>query len=68
MNETEKTEAIRSIQRIQAGTASEEDFQALERTTGNPDIWILFEALELEGFRPEKILNLLVWQQPILIQ
>jgi hypothetical protein len=67
MNEAEKNRAVESIRRIQTGGASEKDLQTLEHATGNPDIWILFDALELEGFRPESILDLLVSPQQVRV-
>ncbi len=48
-------ELIRSIQSGEGGT---EEFQALEQATRNPDVWIMFDVLELEGMAPDKIYDL----------
>lgn len=59
MNEEEQANAVVLIRRIQLDGGSDEDLKALEQTTGNPNIRIIFDALELEGFLPVKLLSLL---------
>jgi hypothetical protein len=59
MNENEKAKTVELVRRIQFGKGSNEDLKTLERATGNPNLWIIFEALELEGFAPEKLFKLL---------
>jgi len=46
------------IRRIQSGEGGGEARQALERATGNPDVRIIFDVLELEGMSPDKIFEL----------
>ena len=59
MNEKGRTAAIDLIRRIQAYGGGLEDFIALEQATGNPDVRIVFDVLELEGFAPDKLYDLL---------
>lgn len=59
MNEQGRTAAIELIRRIQAQGGSHDEFRALECATNNPDVWIVFDVLELESFPPEKIFDLL---------
>jgi hypothetical protein len=59
MGNGEKARAVELIRLIQFDGGCLEDFRVLERVTGNPDVWVIFEALELEGFLPEKIFDLL---------
>jgi len=59
MNAREKAVAVELIRRIQAQGGSPEDFRMLEWVTDNPDVWIAFDVLELEGLAPDKVFNLL---------
>ncbi len=59
MNTDEKAKTVELIRRIQSGTGSDEDLSALEKATGNPNVWTYFDAFELEGFSPEKLFILL---------
>jgi hypothetical protein len=54
----QKAEIIALIRRIQFDGGSNENLKELERATGNPDVWIIFDVLELEGMSPEKIYDL----------
>jgi len=54
-----RTEIVELIRRIQSGEAESKDFRALERATGNPNVWVYFDVLEIEGMSPEKIFDLL---------
>jgi|GEM_PF-5273099 hypothetical protein len=53
-----RAEIIALIRNIQFDGGSNADYAALERATGNPDAWVIFDALELEGMLPEKIYEL----------
>jgi hypothetical protein len=53
-----RAEIIEMIRRIQSGEGGGEARQALERATGNPDVRIIFDVLELEGMSPDKIFEL----------
>jgi len=59
MNRHGKTLAIELIRRIQADGGSHDEFKALEWATNNPDVWIAFDVLELEGLAPDKVFDLL---------
>ena len=58
MSEGEKLEAIKLIKRIQYDGGRREDFEELERVTGDSTFWYAFDEVELEGLAPEKILDL----------
>jgi hypothetical protein len=60
MNENEKAKTVELIKRIQFDGGSNEDLKALEQATGNPNVWVIFDELEMEGFLPEKVLDLLL--------
>ena len=60
MNENERAKTVELIKRIQFGGGSSEDLKALEQATGNPNVWVIFDVLEMEGFLPEKVLDLLL--------
>jgi len=60
MNEDEKAKTVDLIKRIQFDGGSNEDLEALEQATGNPNVWVIFDELEMEGFLPEKVLDLLL--------
>jgi hypothetical protein len=62
MSEGEKLKAIELINRIQYDGGSREDFEKLERVTGDRTFWYVFDELELEGLPPEKILDLFCGQ------
>lgn len=55
----EKSKAIELIRSIQSGEGGNEERRALERATGIPNVWMIFDALELEGMSPDKIFNLI---------
>ncbi len=52
-----RSEIVELIRRIQAGAGKNEDFRALEHATGNPNVWIFFDVLEIEDMPPEKIFD-----------
>jgi hypothetical protein len=60
MNENEKAKTVELIKRIQFDGGSNEDLEALEQATGNPNVRVIFDELEMEGFLPEKVLDLLL--------
>ena len=62
MSEGEKYRAIELIKRIQHDGGSRDDFEELERATGDSTFWYVFDELELEGIAPEKILDLFCGQ------
>ncbi len=64
MNENEKAKTVELIKRVQFDGGGSEDLKALEQATGNPNVWIIFDVLELEGFLPENILDLLLGNKP----
>lgn len=53
-----RAEIVELIRTIQSGKGGWETFQALERATHNPDVWIIFDRFELEGMAPEKIYDM----------
>jgi hypothetical protein len=58
MSEGEKLKAIKLIKRIQYDGGSREDFEELERVTGDTKFWYVFDEKELSGLLPEEILDL----------
>jgi hypothetical protein len=54
-----RAEIVELIRRIQSGEGGSETLKALERVTGNPNVWIFFDVLELEGMSPDNIFDLL---------
>jgi hypothetical protein len=58
MNEGEKLKAIKLIKRIQYDGGRREDFEELERVTGDSTFWYVFDEMELSGLLPEEILDL----------
>ena len=54
-----QSEIIELIRRIQSGEGDSEMLKTLERATGNPNVWVIFDVLELEGMLPEKICDLI---------
>jgi len=54
-----RSEIVELIRRIQSGEGGSEALKALERATHNPNVWVMFEVLELEGMLPEKIFDLI---------
>jgi hypothetical protein len=58
MPDLKRAKIVDVIRTIQSGNGGWAEFNALERATGNPDIWIIFDAFELEGMAPEKIYDL----------
>ena len=59
MTNPSRSEIVELIKRIQSGEGDSEVFQTLERATGNPNVWVIFDVLELEGMMPEKIFELI---------
>lgn len=58
MSANEKTKTIELIQNINSGRGDRLCFKELERLTGNPDVWVIFDELCLEGMSPEKIFDM----------
>lgn len=58
MSEGEKLKAVKLIQRIQHDGGRREDFEELERVTGDSTFWYAFDEVELSGLLPEEILDL----------
>jgi hypothetical protein len=54
-----RTEIVELIRLIQSGEGGSKELKTLERATGNPNVWIFFDVLELEGMSPDKIFDLL---------
>ena len=54
-----RNETIELIKRVQSGEGDSEVLKALEQATGNPNVWVIFDVLELEGMRPDKIFDLI---------
>jgi hypothetical protein len=52
-----RAEIVDLIRRVQSGAGNSEDFSALERATGNPNVWIFFDVLEIEDMPPEKLFD-----------
>jgi hypothetical protein len=50
-----RAEIIELIRRIQSGEGGSEALTALELATGNPNVWIIFNELEIEEMPPEKV-------------
>jgi hypothetical protein len=48
-------EMVDLISRIQQGEGGHDDLKALEAATGNPNVWIIFDFLELEDMPAETI-------------
>ena len=54
-----RTEIVELIRRVQSGEGDSDVLQTLERATGNPNVWVIFDELELEEMMPEKIFELI---------
>ena len=54
-----RAEIVELIKRVQSGEGGSEALEGIARATGNPNVWIIFDALELEGMLPEKIFDLI---------
>ena len=52
-----RDEMMDLISRIQHGEGGNEDFKALEAATGNPNVQVMFDVLELDDMPPEKIMD-----------
>lgn len=65
MSHSTRAEIIELIRRVQCGEGGGETLKALERATGNPNVWVLFDVLELEGMSPDKICDLLYGKRAI---
>jgi hypothetical protein len=53
-----RAEIVELIRRIQSDGCDGKELRALERATGNPNVWIIFNELETEGMSPDKIFDL----------
>ncbi len=58
MSDSTRAKIVDLIRTIQSGKAGWAEFNALALATRNPDIWIIFDAFEIEGMAPEKICDL----------
>jgi hypothetical protein len=58
MSSSARAEMIDLISRIQTGEGGSEEIKALERATGNPNVWIIFNELEIDGMSPDKLFDL----------
>ena len=58
VNSFSRAEIVELIRRIQSGEGGGPELDALERVTGNPNVWAFFGALELEGMAPDKMFDL----------
>jgi hypothetical protein len=54
-----RAEIVELIRRIQSGEGGSKELEAFERVTGNPNVWVFFDVLELKGMSPDKIFDLL---------
>jgi hypothetical protein len=55
MSNPTRKELVDIISRVQHGEGGNEDLKTLEAATGNPNVWIVFDVLELEDMAPETI-------------
>jgi hypothetical protein len=53
-----RAEIVEQIRRIQSDECGGKELRALERATGNPNVWIIFNELETEGMSPDKIFDM----------
>jgi hypothetical protein len=58
VKENDKAKAIELIRSIQSGKAGYGELKELERVTGIPNAWGIFDAYELEGMLPGKIFEM----------
>jgi hypothetical protein len=58
MSDSTRAKIIDLIRTIQSGNGGWAEMNALALATRNPDIRIIFDALELEGMPPEKICDM----------
>jgi hypothetical protein len=54
-----RSEIVELIRRIQSGEGDNEVLKTLERATGIPNVWVIFDVLELEGMVPDKVFELI---------
>jgi hypothetical protein len=59
MTTAARSEVIELIKLIQTGKGGNEAIKSIERATGNPNVWVIFDVLELDGMQPEKICDLI---------
>jgi len=53
-----RSKIVELIRRIQSDGCDGKELRALERATGNPNVWVVFNELETEGMSPDKIFNM----------
>lgn len=56
-----REQAIDLIRRLKSGEGGHEELKALERATGNPNIWVVFDALEINDASAETLFDRLGW-------
>lgn len=67
MNDNIKAKAVELIGCIQSGKAGSVEFKELERVTGMPNAWAIFDAYELEGMLPAKIFDMFFCDKEIAV-
>jgi hypothetical protein len=65
-NNSEKIKSIELIGRILSGQGGTNDLKALERITGNKDVWVMFDVLELDGMSAEQVFNVFFSEEEVL--
>ena len=53
-----RSEIVELIKHVQSSGGDDEQLKALEHASGNPNVWIIFTNLELEGMSPANIFDM----------